>query len=75
MVRCNCHLSLVLLQNLVFVRPLNVRTCFDARTRQLVISHCILAAAAPLSKDDLIQGKGFWEPMQSLHREVTVLAA
>ena len=39
---------------------------------QLVANHCIPAAVAPLSKENVLQGQFSWEPKQSLQREVTV---
>ena len=39
----------------------------------MTTNHSCLTAAAPLSKDSLIQGQWFWQPKQSLQREVIVL--
>ena len=46
----------------------------DARTAQVVTSHCILTAVGPPSKEILILGHHFWEPNQSSQTEVTVIA-
>ena len=48
-------------QYTLFVMTLDIRTKSDARTTPLVTNHCILTAAVPLNKDNLMYGQISWE--------------